>query len=86
MPTKKPESDEAGLIERRKCRLTGLEVALYNGLESGIDSDEEHPWVTVCEAHGNLVNHPSLRLARSHMAMPEWCEECQKILIAKGVL
>lgn len=83
---KKKTEEEAGLVERRKCRLTGFQVGLYNGLESGMDSDEEFPWITVCEEHNTLVNHPSLRLARSHMAMPEWCEECQKVLIAKGVL
>jgi hypothetical protein len=74
---------EAGLIERRRCRLTGLQVGLYNGLKSGFDADEESPWVTMCEEHGNLVNHQTLRLARSHMVVPEWCEECQKIMEAR---
>lgn len=77
---------EAGLVERRRCRLTGLHVGLYDSLASGMESDPELPWSTVCEEHGSIVSHPTQKLARSHMAMPEWCEECQKVLIAKGIL
>lgn len=79
----KEAKKEAGLVERRRCRLTGFEVGLYNGLESGIDSDADSPWVTMCEEHGNLVSHRTLRLARSHMVVPEWCEECQKLMTAR---
>jgi hypothetical protein len=75
-----------GLVERRRCQLTGFLVGLYDGVQSGIESDPETPWVTVCEEHGNCVCHRTQKLARSHMAVPEWCEECQEIMKQKGVL
>lgn len=36
-------------------------------------------WATVCERHGMVVNHDTLKLARSHAANPTgWCEPCEK--------
>lgn len=73
----------AGLIEVRRNRITKLEVGLYHARQGGIDTDEENPWATVCHEHGSLVIHPSLRLARSSLAYPEWCEDCQSVLDAR---
>ncbi len=75
----------AGLVESRVNRVTKTKISLYRSLEAGIDGDPELPWTTVCEAHDAIIGHPSYRLARSHMAMPERCEDCQKILEAKGL-
>lgn len=69
-----------GCVEQRKNRRTGTKIGLYHGLQSGIDSDPECPWATVCEDHGFLVNHQSLANAKIAMTVPDWCEECQKIL------
>lgn len=66
----------AGLIETRTNRLTKTEISLYAAAEA----DPETPWATVCEAHGSLVVHTSKSLARSHMAVPEWCSKCGKIM------
>jgi hypothetical protein len=73
----------AGLIECRRNRITKFEVGLYHAQQGGIDTDEENPWATVCHEHGNFVVHPSLGLARAHMAYPEWCEDCQPLLDLK---
>jgi len=73
-----------GLVESRRCRATGLEVGLYAAEQAGIESDPEVPWATVCEEHGSVVCHPTLALARSHMARPEWCEECGPALFGEA--
>jgi hypothetical protein len=66
----------AGCVEQRKSRQTGLMVGLYHADQAGMDPDAGK-WVTVCEAHSQLVNHPTLALARFHLADPVgWCEVC----------
>lgn len=72
-----------GLVESRKNRVTGLIVSLYHGVQSGIDVDQA--WVTVCEEHGMLVGHDTLKAARSWMAEPQtWCEDCQNHISRRG--
>lgn len=73
----------AGLINMRKCRATGFKVGLYRSAESGLEEDPEYPYSTVCEEYGSIVCHATLRLARDSMSYPEWCGECQEILLAK---
>lgn len=73
----------AGLIEMRKCRATGFKVGLYDSLEAGMESDPETPYSTVCEEHGAIVCHSTLKLARDSMAYPEWCGDCQEIMVKK---
>ena len=50
------------------------------GLERGhseYDGKEYTLWYNVCEAHGSIVGHASLALARSFAAVPkDWCEHC----------
>lgn len=66
----------AGCVVQRKSRETGLLVGLYNAEQAGMDP-EAGPWVTVCEEHGQLVNHSTLKLAMWHLADPKgWCEVC----------
>lgn len=66
----------AGCVEQRRSRETGLLVGLYHAEQAGMDP-EAGAWVTVCEVHGQLVNHETLALARSHLANPTgWCEVC----------
>lgn len=88
----------AGLVETRRCRASGTQVSIYHNEQAGLDCgctfmagkkdhDPEfhYSFSTLCEDHGNLVIHKTLTLARSHAPMPEWCEECQKIMEAKGI-
>lgn len=68
-----------GCVESRKNRMTGTTISIYHNGQSGLEDDETAgKWSTVCEDHGYVVCHPTLSLARSHAACPEWCEECQK--------
>lgn len=69
-------ADHAGIVESRLNRKSGTVISLYRGEDSGLDDDPTHPWVTVCEAHGNLVAHQTRTLARTAMAFPDWCEDC----------
>jgi hypothetical protein len=69
----------AGCVVRRKARQTGTLVGVYHNGQSGVDSDV--PWSTVCEEHGTVLTHPSLRLAHSHASDPlGWCEMCRESL------
>jgi len=70
----------AGAVECRRNRMSGTIITLYDGIAAGIESDPELRWCTVCEDHSTLTCHSSLSLARRHMAVPEWCEECQAIM------
>lgn len=66
-----------GCVSLTKSRQTGLLIGVYHGLQSGMESDPDTPWVTVCEAHSNLVGHATLAIARSWAAEPvTWCETC----------
>jgi hypothetical protein len=88
----------AGLVETRRCRASGTLVSVYHNVQAKLDCgctfmngrtdhdpEQHNPFSTVCEDHGNLVIHKTLALARSHMAWPEWCEECQQIMDQKGL-
>lgn len=69
----------AGCVIQRKSLETGLMVGLYNAEQAGLDPDAG-AWATVCEAHGQLVNHRTLALARYHLANPMgWCEVCNGV-------
>lgn len=69
-----------GCVVRRKARKTGTLVGVYHGVQSGMECDRETPWVTVCEEHGNLVGHRSLRDAMGWAADPEmFCEDCRPV-------
>ncbi len=70
----------AGLVEQHKNRVTGTLIGLYHGIQSGIDSDPETPWVTMCEKHSNLVSHSSLKSAKAAMGCPDWCPNCNNLM------
>jgi hypothetical protein len=67
----------AGCVEQRK-RKNGALVGVYNNAQAGLDdSGGELPWSSVCETHGNIIAHPSLKLAQFHAVTPEeWCDGC----------
>lgn len=68
---------EAGLIQRRKSQAFGVVVSIYKAEEAGLDPCGG-PYVTVCDAHGSLCNHETLREARAHAPHLNWCEECME--------
>jgi hypothetical protein len=73
----------AGLREWRVCRASGARIAVYDGVEAGMDTDAGR-WQTVCETHGSITSHRTLALARLHAAWPEWCESCASALAARS--
>lgn len=71
----------AGCVSQTKSRITGTLVGIYHGEQSGMESDPDCPWQTVCEEHSTLVGHSSLKLAREHAPDPtNWCEGCREAL------
>jgi hypothetical protein len=67
----------------RRNRKTGFVVGLYESAASGIESDPDLPYMTLCEEHSNLVCHETRRLAASFVAVPwEWCAECETVVTA----
>ena len=68
----------AGCRVLRKTR-GGVLVGLYDANAAGMESDPATPWATVCEEHGGIVCHETLRDARAYLAHPdEWCPLCQR--------
>jgi hypothetical protein len=66
-----------GCVTRRRSQQSKTIVAVYRNDQAGLDTDE--PWSTVCETHGTVIAHDTLKLALYHLADPEgWCEECMK--------
>jgi hypothetical protein len=78
---KKILPNHAGLIDQRRNRLTKTLIGLYRSIESGIESDPDLPYVTVCEDHANCVCHETKSAAIAAMTVPDWCEDCGKIML-----
>ncbi len=65
-----------GLIAQRKNRITGTTISVYKaGPGNGLDNSGGD-WITVCENHGNLINHRTRKLAFWHATVPDWCYNC----------
>jgi len=66
-----------------RSRETGTDVTTGHADDLGLDVGEYDGteltrWYNVCEAHGAIVGHQTLALARSFAAVPsEWCEDCR---------
>lgn len=66
-----------GCVVQRKSQVTKTLVGVYHAEQAGLDNDPDCVWYSVCEDHGTLVGHRSLRLAKDHAVDPTmWCEEC----------
>ena len=73
----------AGARLSRKSRKSGMTITLYHAEEAHLDP-EGGPYVTVCEQHGNLVNHDTYALARDWMTDPTgWCPDCAELELQK---
>lgn len=81
-PSLEQQTGIAGLREQRRNPITKTTVSLYDGAACGMDTFSGR-WQTVCEEHGAICSHETFKLARSHLAVPEWCEECREIMAAK---
>ncbi len=69
----------AGLIRTaRNPILKGDWVSIYRATEAGLDPGGGK-YVTVCEKHGTLCNHQTLKLANLHLRAVDWCEACMTI-------
>jgi hypothetical protein len=66
----------AGWRSTHLARSTGRPVSVYDGIAAGMDVAGGR-WQTVCEDHGCIVSHQTIRLARWHAPCPdEWCGVC----------
>lgn len=74
---KKPKQYPGGLVKQWRARDTHHLVGLYHSEQSGIESDPELPWSTVCEAHHTLVSHSTMAAARACRSGSEFCDECR---------
>ena len=68
------DGDVPGRVKQSQSRTTGQLVSLYYAEQAGIESD--HPWVVVCETHGEQGSYPTLRLAEKHIPLGDWCAAC----------
>ena len=68
------DGDVPGRVKQSQSRTTGQPVSLYYAEQAGIEAD--HPWVVVCETHGEQASYPTLRLAEKHIPLGDWCAAC----------
>jgi hypothetical protein len=68
----------AGYRGHRRNRITGDLVIVYHAAEAGLDSDDGRaPYSTVCDRHGEIISHETLKLALGHAGDPSgWCSAC----------
>jgi hypothetical protein len=69
----------AGLLDTRMNKETGSWLSIYLADAAHLDP-AGGKYVTVCEKHGTLCNHRTLKIARHHLLTADWCEACQSIL------
>ena len=67
--------DRAGCVQLRRSRKTGTMIGVYHSEQAGLDPDGG-AWSTICEKHGTICNHETLKLAKDHAPYVEWCEDC----------
>lgn len=80
----------ATLTERRREARTyagyraaylvdGHLAVVLHGLDSGIESDPENPWVVLCDDHSTIVSARTLADAKviGQVGGTLWCESCR---------
>jgi len=78
MSNRKPFNDRAGYVASKKNPLTGIHNVIYIASEQGIDTSGKY--VTVCEAHKQMVSSVSIPNARIDMKdASQWCATCQSM-------
>lgn len=78
--------ENAGAVACRRNPMTDAILTVYDSKAAGLAYERESRWTTSCETHGTMVPSSSRKLAVESMKVPEWCGECQAILIVKGAL
>ncbi len=79
MTNRKPFNDRAGYLASRINALTTIHNVIYLAAEQGIDADGKY--ITVCEAHGQMVSSTSMSQARVDMKdASQWCSKCARNL------
>lgn len=75
-PTDRTYADQGipGRVKQSISRTTGQPATLYYAEQAGIEAD--HPWVVVCETHGEQASYPTLRMAEKHIPLGDWCAAC----------
>jgi len=73
------EGGKAGCVSTVRNRRSGTFVSVYNAEQAGIDASDG-AWASVCEDHGTICNHKTMKFAFVHSRVPEWCSECQDVM------
>ena len=69
---KAPQPSYAGL--RSWVRTAHGNVGVYDGIQASMDTAAGR-WQTVCETHGTIISHTTLKLAKAFAQVPEdWCD------------
>jgi len=77
MSKRKPFNENAGYVASKKNPLTNVHNVIYIAAEQGIDAGD-HKYVTVCEAHHQMISSRSIPKARVDMKdASQWCSACQ---------
>jgi hypothetical protein len=64
------------------ARETGTQVTTGHAVDMGLDPGEYNGvemtrWYNMCEAHGSIVGHQTIGLAKAFASYPkQWCEHC----------
>lgn len=68
----------SGCVTQFRSRATRTLVGIYHGVQSGIESDPDYPWVSVCEEHHTCVCHATLANARLVRDPTDFCDDCRE--------
>ncbi len=75
---------KAGCVRLAATR-SGSVTGIYRAAEAGLDVGAD-PWAIVCETHGAICGHRTLRQARRHAPFPaQWCEDCREFRLDERV-
>lgn len=68
----------AGYVAHAPNKYSGGETVIVRSKEQGVDVGQER-YAVVCDAHGQMVGAPNIRMARRIMAAPyTFCEQCNE--------
>lgn len=65
-----------GCVQLRKSQIFKVHVGVYRADQAGLDGDGG-PWVSICEDHGAVCNHATLKVVLEQAPWLNWCEVCQ---------
>lgn len=77
-----PYSEREGFVAGLRSGATGDWVTIYLAVTQRLPADP--PYLLLCQAHGYRTLCRTLESARWYMRHPEFCEECERVLIEEG--